>query len=574
MPLRILAVLTVLLATAGAAPAQNGPVTVDYVILVDVSGSMKGDGGHPNIFPEVKHQITTLIRQLDDQQAVQIQPFAEGLRPPRRFDLRTQRQQALDYVESLRANGTRTFIYTSLLAAYDEYNRFRARQSDRVAAVFVYTDGLDESGRSMRTIVDELRLKRQDYDFLYYATLGKSLDAADAAALQSSGFATYDPTPEGVHPLVIVEVRYPLLEFGNLRQDSLRTQEQRFDVRGTLPPGFQLTARAVIPDLTRQGVYPEVVPERLRPAGRVPLRLALRNARDDVAHQRYDGVIELRKSDATVLVIPQTIATRFTYSPRQFCGLLARGGGRPEFDLGKLDPFRAGRHSAAARQALPLQCDGLTRRDGGGFRVRVEENPGNPARLPAAALRLNGRPGTEHRIDARGMRELVLSLSARANEVRPGTYRGLLVLDSDAVAIEGRDTIPWRVRVPGKPWPWYVKVGIGALVLLLAGIGYRLSRPRMRGRLVLDADPWEDERSIFLGNETCVFISPDATAVTDPNVAVVQIEARYSGVTAVSNGSVTFTRPEEMTEQSFSEETLQEGDILNIGEHRLRYTET
>jgi hypothetical protein len=569
MRLRIFFALAALVAAAGPALSQSGSVTIDYVIVVDVSGSMKGDGGTPNIFPAVKAQLRRLIGQLDDQQSVLLQPFAEGLRPSRRFDLRTQRQQALDYVESLRADGTRTFIYSSLLAAYDEYNRFRGEQRDRVAAVFVYTDGRDESGRSMRAIVEDLKLRRQDYDYLYYATLGRDLAPADAAALESSGFAMYDPAPEGeVHTPVIVEVRYPILDFGNLRLDSLRTQEQRFDVRGTLPPNFRLNARVVVPALTELGVYPELVPEVLRPNGRVPLRLALRNARDDVPRQRYTGVIELRKSDPAVLVIPQNIATRFRYAPRQFVRVLAKDDGEPELRLRALDPFRAEARRDSVGDALPLRYDDVTRREGGGFRVRVEEN-GN--KLPPGTLRLNGRPGAEHRLDARAVRELELSVAAAADDVDPGTYEGILVLDSDGLEIEGSDTIHWTVRVAGKPWPWYVLPGLGLLVLLLVGVSYWVSRPRLRGRLVLDAE----DRSIFLGDETRVFIGPDATPVPTPEDAVVHIEARWqSGVTAVSNGFATFTRPAETTDQPFHEESLQEGDILTIGEYRLRYTET
>jgi hypothetical protein len=572
MHFRALFVLAASVATAAPALSQSGSVTIDYVIVVDVSGSMKGDGGTPNIFPQVKAQLRTLIGQLDDQQSVLIQPFAESLRPPRRFDLSTQRQQALDYIESLKADGTRTFIYSSLLAAYDEYNRFRGTRNDRVAAVFVYTDGRDESGRTMREIVEDLKLKRQTYDYLYYATLGRDLDPADAAALESSGFATYDPAPEGeVHTPVIVEVRYPLLDFGNLRTDSLRTQEQRFDVRGTLPPGFRLDTRMVVPDLTVQAVYAEVVPEQLRPSGRVPLRIALRNARDDVRRQRYEGVIELRKSDPAVLVIPQTIATRFRYAPRQFVEVLAENERRPELRLGELDPFRAEARRDSVSDAIPLRYDGITRREGGTFRVRVEENPRNPDRLPPGTLRLNGRPGAEHRLDARGTRELELTAAAEADGLTPGTYEGILVVDSDALEIEGRDTIPWRVEVPGKPWAWYVLPGLGLLVLLLAGVSYWVSRPRLRGRLVLDAD----DRSIYLGDQTRVFIGPDATTVPTPEDSVVQIEARWqSGVTAVSNGSATFTRDDVVADQPFYEEALQEGDVLAIGEYRLRYTET
>lgn len=576
----ILAASTLLFLFPRPGIAQS-EIVVDYVILVDVSRSMTGWQGSTVIFPQVKERLKERIQQLDADQTIFIQPFADGLRPGRRFQVRSSadRERAIAFVDSLQADGSNTHIYSSLLSTFEDYSLFRGGQKNRVAAVFVYTDGLDNGreGRTMSQIVEQFRLKRQKYDHLYYATLGARLPESDRAALDTVPFATYDETPKGVvHDYVVIEPRYPSLDFGNLLQAPDQRMEQRFRVRGSLPPGFKLGLSTAFPEMRLQnGPAAEVNPDSLVPTGPVQLGLEMVNARV-LRPQRYEGYIQFHSPEPWVVVIPSSITAYFAYEPRRYVQLMYEGRRPPPLRLGQLDPFRSRdrRDSAAAR--LPVKYDDITRRDGGYFRVRVEQHPDNPGVLPARAVRLNGVPGLEHRVDAAAARQLEMAVRLGADSVRPGRYQGVLVLEPGNIAVAGPDTIAWRLEVAERPWPVAAVAGLWVLGLGLLVGGLFYVRPQLRGRMVVDSPGPQYGRSIFLGGDTRLFLGRDATPV-EPDEACLSFKAtgsRWNSRVAVSAGTeATLTRPSGPMDVPFDSEVLEEGDVVRIGSLRLRYTE-
>lgn len=574
-----------LIASLAAIMLLQGPVAaqsefvVDYVFLVDVSKSMNGFGGTPVIFPQVKERLKERIRQLGEQQTIIIQPFADGLLPGRRFTMRedADRQAALAFVDALSADGNNTYIYTSLLSTFRDYSVFRGDRTNRVAAVFVYTDGEDNGpgNQSMADMVRQFGLRRQPYDHLYYLTLGVKLPEADAAALDAAEYATHDESPRGkVRNPVIIEVRYPSLDFGNLQTAPDTRMEQRFRLRGALPPNFRLHLSTVFPAMREQnGPAAEVAPESVAPTAPVQFGLQLVNARN-LEPRRYEGYIRFQSPDPGILVIPSSIPAYFAYEPPRFVTVTHQGRRGPVFQLGEADPFRSAGRRDSDSASLGLRYDPLTSRRGGWFRVRVESTGSEGRRLPEGMLTLNGRTGTEHRVNAPGTRGLELRVRTSADSVQPGSYEGWVILEPGDIAVAGYDSIPWRLKVADRPWPlgWVLAFWAGLAGLVLGAV--RLSRPRLRGRLVVEEGD-DVGRSLFLGSGTRVFIGPDATPV-GVDAAVLTLTARglrwMPRVTAEAEPDITLVRPLDDLEIQADTEELQEGDMLRVGRRTLRYT--
>lgn len=559
--------------------AAQTEFVVDYVFLVDVSKSMNGFGGSPVIFPQVKERLKERIRQLGEQQTIIIQPFADGLLPGRRFTMRGEadRQAALAFVDGLRADGTNTYIYASLLSTFQDYSVFRGDRTNRVAAVFVYTDGEDNGPgkQSMADMVRQFGLRRQPYDHLYYLTLGLGLPEADALALDAAEYATHDESPQGeVRNPVIIEVRYPSLDFGNLQTAPDTRMEQRFRVRGELPPNFSLHLSTVFPEMQLQhGPAAEVAPESVAPTAPVHFGLQLVNARN-LEPRRYEGYIRFQSPDPGILVIPSSIPAYFAYEPPRFVAVSQQGRRRPVFQLGQADPFRSANRRDSDSASLGLRYDPLTTRQGGWFAVRVESTGVDGRRLPEGMVTLNGRSGKLHRVDALGTRGLELRVRTSADSVQPGSYEGWVILEPGSIAVAGHDSIRWQLEVADRPWSlgWVLAFWASFAALVLGAV--RVSRPRLRGKLVVEVGD-DVGRAVFLGSEARVFIGPDATPVS-ADAAVLTLTARglrwMPRVTAAAEPDVTLVRPMDHLEIQADTEDLQEGDMLRVGRRTLRYT--
>lgn len=579
-----------------ARPAvSQSDVAVDYIVVLDVSGSMAGlpaGSGNPDIFGQVQASLVGFLDQLDPGTTVFIAPFADGLREFRRFPVEGQAAEGKRYVEALSANGNSTHVYASLLEALSMYEGFRADQPNRrVGVVVVYTDGQDNGpgGRSMGDVIEEFGLARQPDDFLYYSTLGVELSPEDRAALDASEFAAYNPSPSGsVTPLRVVEPRYPLLDFSNLLTDPETSRELPFDVRsrGGLPSGTRLVPRASFPGIEQAGGAVEVRVDggTIDPTAPAPAQLGLRLVNVDPASLEqgaYEGTIQFEPTEPGVLALP--VRARFRYQPPRTVEV---SGAVDELDLGSLDPFADGEASGSASVPLTFNAEALTR--GGKYVVRVEPDPSRP--LPARSFTLNGVRGQlarELEVDGGAPIEFGVDVDST---VAPGRYSGVLVVESGPELEAETTEIPWTVEVSAPPRTlidWLTLtllslLGIALLTLMVGGLLTGLwpfwKRPTLRGQLVVVRGsgnvrdiPLYGERSVSVGSGTDHLPDAAGRLTIRAGFARKGITAHPEIRAVAEEGAVLRKQPGERQASPFGAEPVADQDQFEIAPYTLEY---
>jgi hypothetical protein len=484
----VVLLLGAMAATPGAAQQRGEMMTPDYVFVIDISRSMKGEGpGSPeNIFPRVTQAVERFVTNVDIGSNVVLVPFADGVKGFQRISILSEadRERALRMIRSLEATGNETHVYGAIQEAFRRYAAFRAGEADRATRMvwmLVYTDGRDNGpqGLTMAQIIGAFKLNRQEYDYLYYATLGSRLSDAEILAIEESGVATYVDNPRGeVAPLWIVYPRYSLIDFGNLSEGPRKPVVQSFGRIGSgeFPAEFRMEVTAEFPGIG-EAIQAEVEPYRTAPEREVPLRLRLVNGTPANGH--YEGTLRFQHGrQQGIVVFPQDVRARFDFGPspriRPLAGRLTLGRAAPHSNK---PAERTGRATAA----LSLNTEARTR--GGRFVAVLQPDPGNPAPFAPGTVRLNGRAVDVDTVDIRRARSL--SVEVDAGQLPPGTYRGKLVLEDGSVKVDGPREIPWELEVASPPMPpWVWAVALAALAALAAVI-VRWRRPVLRGRLII-----------------------------------------------------------------------------------------
>jgi hypothetical protein len=569
-----------LLGSPSALTAQAGGARfeVDYLILVDVSGSMVGlpeGSGNPVIFPQVKAALSSFLQSLEPGTRVTLWPFANGLRTPGEFPIRTRADidAAVRFVESLEADGNATWVYRSLNEAFDTYDRERGAAADRIAALMVFTDGLDNGPErlTMTEVVDRFGLARRDGDILYYATLGVRLPEEDRRAFANAPFASLVESEEGsVRPIVTIHPTLLNLDFGNLRAGGKSSRVEPFDVRGTagVDRGPPLRVRASFPELEAQGSIARVNPAQLDPGPDTRIELEILNP-ESVRGDAFEGVLELESLDPTVVVTPTRISVRFVWQPPRVVRLIEPCAGEALCDLGALDPWRG---EGVAGFSIRLDPDTAARRLGGDFTARVRMDDSTAA-LGPDLLRINGQTGETHLIDALSD-SIVVAVQLDPATAAEGVHGGWLFFEGSSAEVAGLDSVRIGFTVPARPWglvEWLQAV-LGTLLLVACGwLAFRivkqggLTPPKMRGRLEVIRGPKPPYTSIDLSRRQEVRIGNGTAHLTDAG-AIIRFTPRRGrrGIQVymdVEAGEVTWQGAERGIP------ILTPGQLLNSGDH-------
>lgn len=143
-----------------------------HIIVVDETGSMQGAHGSKNIWVEVKNAIKEYVNSVETGDRITIYTYATEVSSPRVFTINNinDREPICAFIDSLKADGKNTCTYKALNKILNEYN---LSQKFKANLIYLYTDGLNNcSGYTMQEIADMFKAKRDDYDYLYYISLG------------------------------------------------------------------------------------------------------------------------------------------------------------------------------------------------------------------------------------------------------------------------------------------------------------------------------------------------------------------------------------------------------------------
>ncbi len=587
-------VTALLLAVVGDASAQSPDARVDYILVIDQSGSMQGYNGSANIFPQVKSALREFVNSADAGSRIYMAPFSAGLTDFKSFNAGTEGAAALAYIDAMTANGARTHVYEAIGDAFKRY-RDQPENEDRIGVVLVYTDGKDNGPQrlSMRDVVDRFGLERKEHDWLYYSTLGVELDPASVGALQNSGVATYNNNAEGtVAPIKVVQPRYGLLDFGNLYdREQLPERVQRFNKSSGMTEALTLSAQASVPELEAEGVYALVAPGRFQVDSDQSIAFSLTFENGTPPEGMYQGTLRLESGDPAVLVVPSSIDIRFRNEEPSIVKLSRPRGATGSLDLGRADPYRGDGRTEAAR--LNLDQNNRARENGATVMVRFEPDVKNPAALPDSFLLVNGDPLLDgvREVDLSGSNELLLQ--GRVSKGLPeGQYRGTLIFEDASALVDtsglGSRRLPISIEVADRPWTFFNWLLLILLLLALITIIALAAGWILTGKLpwwkvdLLPAGaaltvekPVKDYRQIDIGNRKRWKAGEGGDDLTDWKGSVVIAPKRRNRNIQTSvvdeQGGAQLLHIGERVPQSFAEADLVDGDRIILGPYTLYF---
>ena len=195
-----------------SAPGQD-PL-YDYVLLIDISGSMIGITGTPVIFNEVKDSAKEFVHSLARGSNVVIIPFGNPVNPDaiRQFTLDGSggRLAARNYIDSLEANNDVTQITASVKVALDELRKLNeADDRPHVQTILLYTDGIgngpedtDATGESsVEALLDALEASRTDQEFLFVKYISLGVPVPRINELEDGGVEVIEEEEGVVRPI-------------------------------------------------------------------------------------------------------------------------------------------------------------------------------------------------------------------------------------------------------------------------------------------------------------------------------------------------------------------------------------
>lgn len=572
-------------ATAQGSP--QGPAEIGYVFVIDVSGSMSGEAGHVNIFPQVIATITQFVRTLPSGTTVFVLPFQGHVVDWREFNIR--RSQDIDAVDSylagLTAQGRKTAVYSAIARALEQVERFRHQAGgDRPVMFFVYTDGDDNASLdwTFPSILKHFSLKRGSNDWLFYTELGMPFNAERDSLVKELGRGWGEYRVGGVHPIIQIEPMIRVLDFGNLKAHANPTRAQVFAVRGAnaVPSDLRLGIEAEFESVSAQGSLARLSPPTFALADSVALTLSLVNA-EGLQDGTYRGRLRLHSSDPLVFIAPSEIEATFTFEPERTVAISPARGTEFPLDFGSVRRPRRG--AVEERRGILLTFSETAVRAGQDLRYRLTEASANPASLLAdTSLVIEEFPGEQGAVTpVTSSISIVIRVTSRA---KSGRYRGAVLFGGGGITVsgpalepqaDGGMALPWSVTVRNPPKPWWFWVLVSGF---LAGVGAltvrHVRRPAVLADLKLSVLQPE-RREIDLAGKSEVRLGEGGEDLQVAGVVfsirAVKAKGRVSALVRVDRGEVLLKKVGVREESAIAgDEPIYDGDVLSLAEFRIR----
>lgn len=264
--LRWLCGALVLLALALPASAQTSARgSVDWLLVLDTSASMRGAGGTRDIFATVKNSVGEFIRNAREGDSITLFTFESDTRPRPtvRIADETDKRDLLRALDEIRAEGNRTHTGKALRDALEraaELGR-RADAATRTISIVLFTDGIEDvRGISNPvSISSNIALLPEKRPFIFFISLGEReheerLDEfARHPALEGRGEVVRDPGAQRIAELderIRTRIAAPIeleiaiepasLDFGQLEPGET-TARQTLNVRSNLATSARLS---------------------------------------------------------------------------------------------------------------------------------------------------------------------------------------------------------------------------------------------------------------------------------------------------------------------------------------------
>jgi hypothetical protein len=160
---------------------------------------MRGITEGRNIWIPLKNAIKEYVNSLNAEDYVTFYTFALNVSEPQTFVVGKSKKEISDFIDGLEANGKHTCIYNTLKHIL---NTQKKEPEFNKNMIYLYTDGINNcDGSTMQEIADIFKMKRDDYEYLYYISLGEKVpdDVVDAAGTDDRIVIIYSPKDIPIH---------------------------------------------------------------------------------------------------------------------------------------------------------------------------------------------------------------------------------------------------------------------------------------------------------------------------------------------------------------------------------------
>ena len=179
------------------------------IFLIDVSGSMQGRGSvsTPNVFDEVKRELSSALSKAKHSRAVLI-PFSDKVRAGLSVELPQDSSLVSSYIEHLNTSEGRTDIYRAWMAGLDSLHSDASGNR-----LYLITDALHNSKRySLDSLRSLLSLWEGENKEAYLVLLDPAFDSSELASVFSSH--------ERMHVVNSLQGLYDQVELDTLQKED------------------------------------------------------------------------------------------------------------------------------------------------------------------------------------------------------------------------------------------------------------------------------------------------------------------------------------------------------------------
>jgi hypothetical protein len=315
---------------AAAITSADSPV-YDYVILLDVSGSMEGwlDAGgrdlSKRIMPAVKDSLKRYLRELPPDSQVRIIPFAGEIYDAEVMTFTTGDAsgsenglaEAETYIDEIVADNLGTHITDAISYGLDQLAKSRSDNRQHIQTMLLFTDGqgngetdVDADGDFIvDNLLDAIGEYKREQPFLFVKYVSLGVEVPDAEEMERRGVDVVE-TVDGVPPVREVRVAISPDQLSELKPGVAATNFL-CATSGDLGDGVEVVVSDDPAELPADVQVAFRSEGNTLTAGGLPLTYTLASTPSSGLGP-YTTYVEVRSADPEVLINPGRLPVTFT----------------------------------------------------------------------------------------------------------------------------------------------------------------------------------------------------------------------------------------------------------------------